>query len=121
MTWENSIFSSFTFSSGLMYLLLGIYGLKFPPPKINAIYGYKTKRSMLSQERWDFAQNYSAKECIRWSLVLILISIAGLSLYNMDLMMAGVFAAMILNITLLIIVFIRTERALRTRFGERTL
>lgn len=32
----------------------------FPPRKINGLYGYRTKRSMQSQKKWDFAQKYSA-------------------------------------------------------------
>ncbi len=32
----------------------------FPPRKINRLYGYRTKRSMQNQKKWDFAQKYSA-------------------------------------------------------------
>lgn len=44
--------------------------LKFPPKKINFLYGYRTNSSMKNQERWDFAQKYAAKEMMITGLVL---------------------------------------------------
>ena len=32
----------------------------FPPKKVNALYGYRTKRSMKNQINWDFAQKTSS-------------------------------------------------------------
>lgn len=39
---------------------LGYYFWANPPKKINKIYGYRTPRSMKSQEAWDYANKYSA-------------------------------------------------------------
>ncbi|MFN5621164.1 MAG: SdpI family protein [Flavobacteriales bacterium] len=38
--------------------------LKFPPKKINALYGYRTLASMRSEEAWRFAQKFSARRMI---------------------------------------------------------
>lgn len=38
-----------------------IFG-KFPPKKINPVYGYRTRRSSRSQAAWDVAQVYSARQ-----------------------------------------------------------
>lgn len=46
---------------GLIFMLMGIIMYKFPPKKINGLYGYRTASSMQSQNKWDFAQKYSAK------------------------------------------------------------
>lgn len=48
-------------SVGICFLIFGIIMFLFPPKKINSLYGYRTASSMESQEKWDFAQKYSAK------------------------------------------------------------
>ncbi|WP_177764562.1 SdpI family protein [Flavobacterium sp. I3-2] len=46
---------------GFIFIIMGIIMYKFPPKKINGLYGYRTTSSMESQSKWDFAQKYSAK------------------------------------------------------------
>ncbi|HMP98127.1 MAG TPA: SdpI family protein [Cyclobacteriaceae bacterium] len=41
-------------------LVIGYLFMRFPPKKINHFYGYRTPRSMRSQEAWDFANKYSS-------------------------------------------------------------
>jgi uncharacterized membrane protein len=65
-------------SSGLLFILAAVLLIVIPPRKINALYGYRTKRSMKSQEAWDFAQLYSAKKMIFWGIILIAFSLIGL-------------------------------------------
>lgn len=60
--------------SGIVFLLGGIVLAKFPPKKINGLYGYRTVNSMKSQDRWDFAQKYSSRLAILSGLALILTS-----------------------------------------------
>ena len=50
---------------GLIFLIAGYIQHRFPPKKINHLYGYRTSASMKSQESWDFAQEYSAKKVIK--------------------------------------------------------
>lgn len=38
--------------------------VKFPPPKINPIYGYRTRRSMQSPEAWRYAQRAAARKMV---------------------------------------------------------
>jgi len=38
-----------------------------PPQEINPMMGYRTKRSMKSQEAWDFSQKYSANLLSNWA------------------------------------------------------
>jgi uncharacterized membrane protein len=44
----------------LPLLVIGYLFYRFPPKKINPLYGYRTPRSMRSQEAWDFANKYSS-------------------------------------------------------------
>jgi uncharacterized membrane protein len=46
---------------GLTFLLLGLLMYKNPPKEINHLYGYRTRQSMSSQEKWDFAQVFAGK------------------------------------------------------------
>ena len=39
----------------VVMILLGVRFQRHPPRKINALYGYRTARSMRSQETWRFA------------------------------------------------------------------
>lgn len=46
--------------SGIAFAFVGSMLHFSPPSEINGVIGYRTKASMKSQERWDFAQKYSA-------------------------------------------------------------
>ena len=52
-------------SGGLIFLLAGWIQFRFPPKKINHLYGYRTSTSMRNLEGWAFAQRYSARRMIR--------------------------------------------------------
>lgn len=52
--------------------------LKRPPKSINAAFGYRTTRSMKTQDTWDFAQAYCGKLWFRWGLALLPLSVVPL-------------------------------------------
>ena len=73
-----------------LYIALGYCGLmlfiawllkKYPPKKINHLYGYRTKRSMKSQFTWDSANKYSALIFFKICLYSFLIPVALYFLY----------------------------------------
>lgn len=49
---------------------LGILFLHHPPKTINCWYGYRTARSMASQEAWDFAHHEAGRLWVRMGPVL---------------------------------------------------
>ena len=59
---------------GIVFVAVGIFMYLFPPKKINGLYGYRTSSSMESQEKWDFAQKYSAKVMMAMGLFLVVLS-----------------------------------------------
>ena len=61
------------FLVGLFFSLAALITMKFPPKKINGIYGYRTSRSMKSQENWDIAQRYSSRLMLKQGLVMLAI------------------------------------------------
>lgn len=97
--------------TGVIFMAAGFVLLKFPPKKINWFYGYRTPRSMKNQKRWDFAQNYSAREMIKLGGLLLLSSSLGF-IHDFDERESG-----LIGITLVLIavaaLFVRTERALK--------
>jgi uncharacterized membrane protein len=91
--------------------------LLFPPKKINWLYGYRTASSMKSQERWDFAQCYAAKEIIKVGGFILLTASIGLVYEPNENISAAIVSVIILTAT--IVLFVRVERAIKNRFSKR--
>lgn len=110
---ENLLFPSFL--SGIIFIITGFIMLKFPPKKINMLYGYRTNRSMKNQEQWDFSQKYSAKLLMLCGLFLTLISNISLliTLNNK----AKLFISLALIIGSVIFLLFKTENELKKRFS----
>ncbi len=68
------------FLMGIVFLLLGFFQYKFPPKKINDLYGYRTKNSMSSIEKWNLAQKHSSILMMKIAIFHIICSFTG-SLY----------------------------------------
>ena len=100
--------------TGSVFLIAGIIMLKFPPKTINTLYGYRTAASMQSQERWEFAQRYSAIKLVQIGLILMVIALIG-CFYNLP-NTFGVIAGPILLLAGTGILFYKTEGELRVRF-----
>ncbi len=102
--------------SGAIFILAGLIIFVFPPKNINGLYGYRTSNSMKSQERWEFAQKYSSLEMMKFGGILMLTSILGFIIEpNGDTPMV---IGLGLMIAMVIVLFIRVEKALKKRFPE---
>jgi len=97
-------------------MIAGIILLKFPPKGINMLYGYRTKNSMKSQERWDFAQKFSAKEMIKSGSLLLFSSLLGF-LINMDYLTATGVGLILMLVTAAYFIW-RTEASINKKFGK---
>lgn len=115
MNFEHPLFL-IPIGAGILLILMGTVMRKFPPRKINSLYGYRTSNSMKSQERWDFAQSYSAKAMIRSGGILMLISPFGT--FNWVPPFAGMVLGLAVMISCFIMLTIRTERAIHREFGK---
>lgn len=102
--------------TGPIFMLAGIVMMFFPPRKINILYGYRTSSSMKSQDRWDFAQKYSAKALIKFGCILLLTSALGL-VYHPD-ENTGTIIGIGLMIAVIVIMFLDVEKAIKKRFSE---
>jgi uncharacterized membrane protein len=114
MDWTNNTFLLLTTITGLPFVIAALITMQFPPKKINYIYGYRTKASMKTQDRWDFAQKYSAKQLLFCGLFLI-----GIGLLSMLITIeqpTSIYSAIIIIILPLIILFYNTETQLKKRY-----
>jgi uncharacterized membrane protein len=103
-----------TFVCGLVFFVVAIFTLKFPPKSINSLYGCRTPNSMKSQESWDFAQRFSSIKMIKGGLFLMMISLLKLKFVlktNTELILS-----MILIIGVVIYFLVTTEKAIKKNF-----
>lgn len=102
--------------TGPILIVTGWILKKYPPKEINGLYGYRTKNSMSSQERWNFAQDYSAKQMVQLGIILSACSILGLFIEPEE--GAGTLIGLGLMIITFIVMLVRTEKALKLQFGK---
>lgn len=115
LPFDNSLFL-IPATSGLIFMLAGFVMLKFPPKKINSLYGYRTSSSMKNQERWNFSQKYSALEMIKLAVILSLTSVIGI-IYSPEGEL-GIFLGLGLMILMVVVLLIRVEKAIKNKFGN---
>jgi len=115
MDFNNTLFAM-PLLVGVIFILTGFIMYKFPPKKINMLYGYRTTSSMKNQARWDFAQKYSSKLMIYCGLGLALSSIIGLLFKVSE--GKGVFFSTILMIVTILILLYKTEKAIKLKFKD---
>lgn len=101
---------------GGIFALAGFIMLKFPPKKINHLYGYRTSLSMQSQEHWDFAQGIAAKKMIQLGLLIIAFPFVGL-LFKNAVISVVLFIAFLISVS--VYLFISVERALKKKFPKQ--
>jgi hypothetical protein len=103
-------------ATGSVFILAGLVLYKFPPKKINALYGYRTNASIKSQERWDFAQVFAGKQMMKLGALLALLSFVGLAIEPNGgsnsmlglLMIIGASGSLLTSV----------QRAIKDRFGD---
>ncbi len=102
--------------TGVIFSLAGFLTLKFPPKRINVLYGYRTANSMKSEERWKFSQTYSSKEMIKLGLILTTCCLLGfLSISNN---IINLIIGLSLIIAMVILLFFRVEKAIIKKFDN---
>lgn len=107
------IFLFFVSMGGIFYVASWIQQ-KYPPKKINHFYGYRTSSSMKSQERWEFAQMYSARVMQRWGIFLLLCSPLGLWVTIDEILLIGVL--MVITIIPAVSIIVKVEKAIKEKF-----
>ncbi len=99
------------FLVGLAFSIAAFITMKFPPKKINGIYGYRTARSMKSQENWDIAQRYSSRLMLKQGLGMLAIGGLLIALPIAEEVSAVISIALL--ILSVIVLFVQTEKKLK--------
>lgn len=112
--WTNSLFYV-SITTGLIFVVIGWLLIKFPPKAINKIYGYRTPRSMRSQNAWDFAQRYSSLVMVKCGWLLVVV--ACIAVFFKPIEKIEPFAGLFLVTICSAVIIIKTERKLKLLFG----
>jgi|SRR5690554_164524 len=99
----------------LINLIYGNYWKNNPPKEINKYYGYRTKTSMKTQERWDFSQKVGAQKMIKYSYYLSLSSFLGF-LIKIEYVGLSISISVICIILWAFMLIYKTEMAIRRKF-----
>ena len=99
------------FLVGLAFSIAAFITMKFPPKKINGVYGYRTPRSMKSQENWDIAQRYSSRLMLKQGVVMLAIGGMLIALPIPDEVSAVISIALL--VVSVIVLFVQTEKKLK--------
>jgi uncharacterized membrane protein len=100
-------------TNGLLFLLSIIFW-KFPPRKINHLYGYRTPKTMQNLEIWNFANSVFNKNLLIYSGISFL---GGLLLANFT-SKELTWQPMILVLLCVVVSILKTERSLADNFTE---
>jgi uncharacterized membrane protein len=99
------------FIVGFVFALAAFITLKFPPKKINSIYGYRTSRSMKNQENWDLAQRFSSQLMLKQGLIMFVMAFI-LAVLPISAEVSTLIS-MLLLVTSVINLFFQTEKRLK--------
>ena len=102
--------------TGGCFSLAGYITKRFPPKKINHLYGYRTKTSMRNQEVWDFAQRYSASEMIKLGIIMLIL--AGFAWFAEVQFKGDIFVAIGLTVIFPLGMLFQIETELKKRFPK---
>ena len=106
----------------LLMLATGLVFSRWTPKSINYLIGYRTRRSMINQETWNFANRTMGRIWITWSLLLLIPS--GLVLFFLKTRVEQNLETWIVLLTLvqlavLILSIFPVERALKAKFDDK--
>jgi len=100
--------------TGGIFAITSMISYIFPPKKINFLYGYRTSSSMKSEERWRFAQRFSAIAMLQSGLAMLLV--AGFVSVSKFSEAVNTVIAWTVLIAAIAFLFIRTEHAIKRKF-----
>ena len=105
----------------LTMLFFGWLLFRKTPKEINYVYGYRTKRSMMNEETWRFANQYFGKAWYLCGLISVPLSVIAIALvFGKGTETVGTVGGMITMIQMITLVgaIIPTEIALKNNFDE---
>lgn len=104
--------------AALIPVIMIFLGTLYKPPKnINGTNGYRTTRSMKSQDTWDFAQFYYKKIFLRIGIITLIPSVIFMFIFKKNFEWAFLWIVGI-QVVIICLSIIPVERALKKNFDE---
>jgi uncharacterized membrane protein len=103
--------------TGIIFMFAGLIMMKYPPKKINDLYGYRMPSVMKSQERWDFAQKFSSVKSFQLGVVLFVVSFLN-SLIGINQLQSCIIGIGVMILGCVYMVFV-TEKAIKKNFPNK--
>jgi uncharacterized membrane protein len=100
---------------GPIFLLAGWLLWRKPPKKINSLYGYRSRKSMENQAKWDFAQIEGGKNMMRAGLLYLLLIPIG-QILTLSEIVETILSIGILFL-IVVLLFLKTEKAIDKAFS----
>lgn len=100
---------------GPLMLVISLIFIKYPPKRPNHYYGYRTKRSMKSQEAWEFANQFSNQLLLKLAIITSIVQL--ITYFLLESSQSIMIAAIVLVIGVIAILPL-TENALKERFKD---
>src|SRR5689334_13531461 len=86
---------------GLLFLAISMPLLRGSVPR-NRLYGFRFRRALESEERWQQINTYGAKRLIRWSLLILVMGICTFFLPFQENVVLTLIVAVVLPLLVLI-------------------
>jgi uncharacterized membrane protein len=102
--------------TGAVLIATGFFWRRFPPSKINYLYGYRTVASMRNESTWKEANTYAPRLLLKIGLTLTLLGIMFI-LFPLPNKTGVIFAISIVVCGLVLLIW-RTESRLSRLFDE---
>ena len=105
----------------VLMLIVGWLMHKHCPRRINSILGYRTAASKKNEETWQFANTYFGKLYERIGLISLIPSVVILLPFlhsSRDVIESMTSTVAILQVALLLLPILQTEKAIRKQFSE---
>jgi len=99
----------------------GLWFVKKPPARINYALGYRTRRSMMNKDTWDFAHRYCGKVWIVLGIIMIPVDIiAMVTVLGKTTLEIGNFSTVLLFVQIipLLLTFFIVEGKLKHTFDD---
>ena len=100
-------------TNGVLFLISIIFW-KFPPKKVNNLYGYRTPKAMQNQQIWDFANSTFNQAFFKYSGFSLIAALLLASVSRVELK----WEPMILVALSIIVSIIKTERSINDNFTD---
>lgn len=116
-----ALYTAITIFIPLLILFFGWVMKKHPPKNINGFLGYRTERSMRSQETWSFAHQYCGRLWLMMGTGMLIASAVlciGYAFFSEKVCCIVFLAAILLQTLLLLITIPPVECALQKNFDS---